>query len=144
MKKVLIVAVPAIALVAAGIFLGVTLLGSGGSERVATDGEVQFPDFVYSSASVEYGYRLAVDNQDLMAHLPCYCGCGKLPDDAHRNLLDCFINDDGTFDAHASGCTVCIDIANDGVSWRANGSSIDEVRSLVDEKYQSYGPPTVS
>ncbi len=144
MKRVLMLLVPALLLVAVALTLGVTLLGRGGSERVATSADGEFPEFVYQSARAERGYRLAVDNRQLFTRLRCYCGCGLLPNDAHRYLLDCFMNDDGTFDAHASGCGICIDIAEDGVAWQAEGKSTEEVRRLVDEKYENSGPPTTS
>lgn len=136
--------VPVAIIVAVVVSLVVVLGGAGSSEQVSTDGEAEFPDFVYQSARVERGYRLAVDNQQLFTRLRCYCGCGLLPNDAHRHLLDCFIGGDGDFDAHASGCGICIDIAEDGVAWQAEGKSTDEVRRLVDEKYESSGPPTTS
>ena len=52
------------------------------------------------------------------------------------------MNDDGTLDSHASGCSLCLDIAFDGVEWQARGKSPAEVQALVDEKYESYGPRT--
>ncbi len=48
--------------------------------------------------------------------MPCYCGCGQHGSETsegrpHRFLRDCFINDKGMYDSHASTCDVCIGIA---------------------------------
>ncbi len=65
-----------------------------------------------------------------------------MPKEPHRSLLDCFLNADGSFAAHASGCGICIDIAVDAARWQAEGKSPAQIRGLVDAKYQAYGPPT--
>jgi len=143
MKRWLIVVVaPAVLLPALAVIVFSVLAGGSGKEQETRVTPSDFPDFVYSSPKVESGYRLAVENQQLFDRMPCYCGCGAMPEDPHRNLLDCFINNDGSFDSHASGCDVCLDIASDVVQWRAEGKSVTETRSLVDAKYQGYGPST--
>lgn len=143
-RRVMIVLLPAFVLVAVIVIFAVTLFNTEWSDPVATEGDIEFPEFVYRTARAERGYRLAVDNQQLFAQLPCYCGCVLLPDDPHGDLLDCFINDDGSFDNHASGCLICVDIADDGVAWHAEGRSAAEVKTLLDEKYQDSGPSTNS
>jgi hypothetical protein len=143
MKRWLILLVaPAVLLPALAVIAFSVLTGGSGKEQEARVTPSEFPEFVYSSPGVERGYRLAVENQQLFARMPCYCGCGAMPEDPHRNLLDCFIDDDGSFDSHASGCDVCLDIAGDVTQWRAEGKSVAETRSLVDTKYQGYGPST--
>jgi hypothetical protein len=143
MKRWLIVVVAPVALLPAIALIAFSVLAGGsGKEQGARVTPSEFPEFVYSSSKVESGYRLAVENQQLFTRMPCYCGCGAMPEDPHRNLLDCFVNDDGSFDSHASGCDVCLDIASDVVQWRAEGKSVAETRSLVDAKYQDYGPST--
>jgi len=131
-----VVLLPALAVIAFSVLLG------GGDGRAARQAPSEFPEFVYYSAKSERGYRLALENKQLFAALPCYCGCGAMPENPHRNLLDCFINPDGTFDPHASGCQICDDIAIDAAQWQAEGKSPGEIRSLVDSKYQGSGPPT--
>jgi hypothetical protein len=143
MKRWLILLVAPAVLLPALAIIGLSVLAGGKEQaqpaRVASS---DFPEFVHSSAKSEQAYRLAVDNQQLFALMPCYCGCAAIPDDPHRNLLDCFINDDGSFDPHASGCEVCDDIAIDVAQWQAQGKSPSEIHSLVDAKYQGYGPST--
>lgn len=100
------------------------------------------PDFVYTSSNSAAAYRLALAQGDLLAQMPCFCGCANLSDDPHQNLLDCFVNEDGSLDPHASGCTICTDIALDVARWRAEGAATAEIRSRVDDKYSGYGPAT--
>jgi hypothetical protein len=52
---------------------------------------------------VQEAYRFAIANPDVLAQLPCYCGCGAK---GHESDLDCFVeafNPDGsvTFGYHA-------------------------------------------
>ncbi len=132
------IALVSVALVlAAGLMAGWALWGLPGTSRSG-----EFPAFVYHSPEAERGYRLATQQPQLFSQLPCYCGCGVFLDDPHRSLLDCFTNDDGSFDPHASGCSLCLDIAFDGVDWQAQGNSPAEVQALVDEKYEGVGPRT--
>jgi hypothetical protein len=137
-RRLIMLFVPVSLLLAAGLVAGLVLRGwpgTGGSSA-------EFPAFVYHSPEVERAYGLAVQHQELFPLLPCYCGCGVMPEDPHRNLLDCFITGDGSLNPHASGCRICVDIAIDGTEWWAQGKSPAEVRSLVEAKYQSYGPAT--
>jgi len=131
--------IPVSLLVAAGLVTALAIWGWPGAGRASGE----FPEFVYYSPEAERGYRLAVQHPRLFAQVACYCGCVNLPKEPHRNLRDCFLNDDASFDPHAAGCTVCADIANDSVAWQEEGKSAREVASLVDEKYESVGPPTV-
>ncbi len=137
-RRIIVLFVPVFLILTAGLIAGLVLRGLPG----AGESSAEFPEAVYRSPEVERGYRLAVEHPRLFAQVACYCGCGLLPDDPHHNLLDCFMNDDGTLDTHAVGCSVCVDIANDAAGWQAQGKSAREVASLVDEKYQSVGPPT--
>ncbi len=137
-RHTILVLASALLLLASGLVAGLALRawpGAGGSSN-------EFPAFVYQSPDAERGYQLARENQQLFAHLACYCGCGVFLNEPHQSLLDCFMNGGGTLDAHASGCSLCLDIAFDGVEWQAQGKSLAEVRALADEKYASYGPPT--
>ncbi len=133
---------PVLLVPALGVVAFSLVAGGQEQEKATRPASSEFPEFVYYSAKSEQGYRLAVDNRELFTQMPCYCGCGAMPEDPHRNLLDCFINADGTFDPHASGCEVCDDIAIDAAAWQAEGKATTEIRSLVDAKYQSFGPST--
>jgi len=136
----IIVLASALLAVAVGLAAGWAFWGFLGTSRSSDE----FPAFVYYSPDAEKGYRLATDQPQFFSELACYCGCGVFLDEPHRDLLDCFMNGDGTFDPHASGCSLCLDIAFDSVEWQAQGKSPAEVQALVDEKYESVGPPTQS
>jgi len=58
-------------------------------------------------------YKYATEHPEVLEQIPCYCGCGQHGSEAsegrpHRFLRDCFINDKGEYDDHASFCDVCI------------------------------------
>ncbi len=99
-----------------------------------------FPDFVYLSDSSLQAYRIAVRNGDLLKKLPCYCNCVTTL--GHTSLYDCFFNADGTFDEHASGCSVCDMEAADAAKWQGEGKSVQQVRRLIDTNYGHYGAGT--
>ncbi len=137
-RRLIILFVPVSLLLAAGVVAGLALRGWPG----AGEPSAAFPEVVHQSPEIERAYRLASEAQRLFTQVACYCGCVNLPKDPHRHLLDCFMNEDGTFEPHAIGCSICADIANDAVAWQAQGKSADEVASLVDGKYESVGPST--
>ncbi len=115
-----------------------------GSEDGETDttGEAEFPELVYASQESVNAYRLSTERGELFAAIPCFCGCANLPQDRHTRVLDCFINQDGTFDEHAAVCSLCIDIALDAAKWQDEGASTAEVRARIDDKYEDFGPAT--
>ena len=125
---------------AAGAFACNAGQEKGSSTSTGAQGE--FPAFVYTTDETLAGYRAAVVNPELLANIPCYCGCGYLPDDPHQSVSDLFLNSDGTFDSHASGCQICVRIALDAVEWQQQGLSAAAIRAKVDSKYSQFGPAT--
>jgi len=99
-----------------------------------------FPSSVYTNPQALEAYRIAVQMPDLLMLLPCYCGCGKTL--GHRNLRDCFLNADGTFDDHAATCAVCDMQAADAAKWKAAGNPPGQIWRLMVAKYDTYGPGT--
>jgi hypothetical protein len=92
-------------------------------------------------------YRAAVAHADLLAAMPCTCGCMDPDALAHRNNLDCYIErtyPDGTvaFTTHGLGCGICQLITRDAVDGAAAGLSVTELQELVMERYgpQSHQP----
>jgi predicted small secreted protein len=123
--------------------LAVLVAGCGtprgrGSELEKDD----FPAFVYTSAISLESYRLAVREGDLLAKLPCYCGCVDTADPPHRNLKECFIKPDGRFEEHGATCDLCGKIALDAVDLQAQGIPPREIRAGLDTRYRKYGKPT--
>ncbi len=117
-----------------------TLLLLAGCARAEPRTEGDFPDYVYRSAQALRGYQLAVANQELLTHLPCYCGCGEDP--LFKNLKDCFISDDGQFNPHGANCLVCLEEVEDAMTWKGQGLGLKEIRERIDTKYEGRGEPT--
>ncbi len=97
--------------------LAAVLIGVGGGWVLARRGDAgstgieiqlapvsQLPEKVRMAPPVvQEGYRFAIANPEVLAKLPCYCGCGSM---GHTSDLDCFIEEfkpDGTivFGYHA-------------------------------------------
>lgn len=106
-------AVAMLTVVAAGLVLGAGVGSAGGPQTEAPPAvsmATVFPDGVLDLASVPDAtaahYRHAAANTDVYEQVRCYCGCEAAFD--HRNLADCFIRADGRWEAHGSGCGICI------------------------------------
>ncbi len=94
--------------------------------------------------TVREAYQFAVANPDILAHQPCYCGCGTM---GHDSNLACFVQEfqaDDTiiFDNHAAGCGICVDIAQDVMRLMKQGASQGDIRAYVDAQYSPFGPST--
>lgn len=93
-------------------------------------------------AVVRSAYQFAVANPDVLTQLPCYCGCGGM---GHTSNYSCYLageNPDGslTFDGHALGCSICVDITVDAMRLLDEGKPIAEIRTYVDQTYSAFGP----
>ncbi len=96
--------------------------------------------------TVQQAYQFAVANPDVLQQLPCYCGCGPI---GHTSNYACYVveqNSDGTaktFDNHALGCSICVDITQDAMRMLKDGKSVAEIRTYVDQSYAKYGPSNI-
>jgi len=103
------------------------------------------PEFVRNEPpAVRDAYRFAIANPDELAKYPCYCGCGGM---GHTSNLSCYIRDiapDGTvtFDNHAAGCGICVDITQDVMRLMNEGQSAPQIRAYIDARYSAFGPST--
>ena len=84
---------------------------------------------------VQEAYQFAKLNQDVLEHIPCYCGCGSM---GHISNYSCFIAEtksDGTveYDEHALECGICVDIAHDAMRLVADGKDIDAIFAEIDQ-----------
>jgi Protein of unknown function with PCYCGC motif len=119
--------------------LALTACAAGTSQTMT------MPDFVQAAPPrVKDAYLYAVAQPDDLAAVPCYCGCGSM---GHKSNLSCFINGNAkeattVFEPHASGCGICVDIAQDVKRLRAEGKTRSQVRTAIDATYSSYGPGT--
>jgi hypothetical protein len=99
-------------------------------------------DVQQAPASVQQAYQFAAANMEVMQQIPCYCGCGAM---GHTSNYACYVsgqNPDGSlaFDAHALGCSICVDITQDSMRLLGQGKTVPEIRSYVDSTYAKYGP----
>lgn len=124
---------------------GMGLSACSSSHEMDLADESMLPDFAQSApSSVQEAYLFAIAHPEDLSHQPCYCGCGSM---GHESNLDCFIKDvaaDGTiaFDDHATGCGICVDIAQDTIRMTADGTSPAEIRQFIDGRYGRFGPAT--
>jgi Protein of unknown function with PCYCGC motif len=95
--------------------------------------------------TVQEAYQFASANPDIMKNIPCYCGCGNI---GHTSNYDCYVSGvDGqgniTFDNHALGCSICVDITQDAMRMLLEGKSPQEARVYMDATYAKYGPSNI-
>ena len=101
------------------------------------------PAYVHSApVTVQQAYRFAAANPEILQHLPCYCGCGAM---GHTSNYDCYIahvdaNGAVTFDPHALGCSICVDITQDAMRMMRQGQGVQAIRAFIDNTYSRYGP----
>lgn len=94
-------------------------------------------------ASVRTTYQFAVAHPDALENVPCYCGCGAI---GHKSNLACYIKEfdaagTPTFDDHALGCSICVDIATDVMKMTSEGKPPAEIRQQIVDTYSKFGPP---
>ncbi|GAB4480739.1 MAG: PCYCGC domain-containing protein [Anaerolineales bacterium] len=92
--------------------------------------------------SVQTAYQFAAANPDLMKQIPCYCGCGEI---GHTSNYSCYVSGvdekgTATFDNHALGCSICVDITQDVMRMLKDGKSPGDMRVSIDAAYSKYGP----
>lgn len=103
----------------------------------------QMPNEMQSApVSVQQAYQFAAANPEPMKLIPCYCGCGAM---GHTSNYSCYVqavdtNGKITFDNHALGCSICVDITQDVMRLQREGKSAQEIRAYVDTTYSQYGP----
>lgn len=121
----------------ASVILALSLSCAPGAAR---EDNPQFPAFVYRSEASLQAYQFATAMPELLAQVPCFCGCGQDP--AYTSLRDCFIRPEGGFDSHGSNCQTCIDEAKDIAQWQKEGKRPLEIREAIEAKYSRLGPGT--
>ena len=104
------------------------------------------PAEVHAAAvSVQEAYQFNVANPDIMQDIPCYCGCGTI---GHTSNYDCYVSDVDdagkiSFDNHALGCSICVDITQDVMRMLKDGKSPGDARASIDATYSKYGPSNI-
>lgn len=118
---------------------------SMGDKREETrDAQVLPPFLTDHSDDMKIIYQAVAEHQELLEHVPCYCGCNDSV--GHEHNYHCFIHDNKdngavVWDDHATRCQVCLDIAVESIIEYDKGKSINEIRDKIDEKYDGKGYP---
>ena len=106
----------------------------------------QMPSEVQSApVTVQQAYQFGVANPDVLKNIPCYCGCGDV---GHTSNYSCYVSDvddqgNISFDQHALGCSICVDITQDVMRMQKDGKSPQDIRAYVDNTYSKYGPSNI-
>ena len=96
-------------------------------------------------AVTQQAYQFAVANPEVMKQIPCYCGCGAM---GHTSNYTCYVQSAEasgkiTFDTHALGCSICVDITQDTMRLLRQGTNVKDIRAYVDKTYSQYGPSNI-
>lgn len=104
------------------------------------------PDFAQKTVRVEEAYIFAMENQELVMYISCYCGCANMQHSdnliEHKSLKECYIKPGGSFEPHASSCKLCNDITLEVKELIGQDYSLKESRIIIDEKYSGRGVGT--
>ena len=118
-----------------------------GDIQEATESAAVLPKFLDDKPEeMRLVYQVAASASDVLAYMPCYCGCGESA--GHGNNLNCFVDEireDGTvvWDDHGTRCLVCLEIAVQSVQLKQEGKSMKEIREFIDDTYkEGYAEPT--
>ncbi len=106
----------------------------------------ELPEFAQKTGRVAEAYIFAVQNQDKVMYLACYCGCAGMQHSdkllSHKSLKDCYIKPDGSYEPHASECKLCNDITLEARDMLMTGYSLKDVRKKIDDEYSGRGVGT--
>ena len=62
----------------------------------------------------------------------------------HTSNYSCYASSSAegavSFDGHALGCSICVDITLDAMRLLKEGRELSEIRTYVDVEYSKYGP----
>lgn len=121
--------------------------GSGASDvHLVMSPLDQMPADVQSApVAVQEAYQFNTGNPEIMQAIPCYCGCGDI---GHTSNYDCYVsNVDAsgkvTFDSHALGCSICVDITQDVMRMLRDGKTPQDARAYIDATYSKYGSSNI-
>jgi len=139
-----------------GIFLLLLFVGCSNGAKIVElpNGDIQeetssiteLPHFLDDKDEhMQTLYLAAAQHQELLEHIPCYCGCGESA--GHESNLHCFIGDSTdqavTWDDHSTRCGLCLETAAESIILQNDGKTVQEIRSYIDEKYgEGFPDPT--
>ena len=83
-------------------------------------------------------YDFAAQHPEILAYVPCYCGCGA---DGHKHNESCFVarrdakGNVTEWDTHGFGCTICIDVAREAMQLYSSGADVVSIRAAIEKKW---------
>ena len=83
-------------------------------------------------------YEFAARRPEVMHYVPCFCGCER---GGHKDNHDCFVgardanNRVTSWDTHAIGCEICVDVAYQALQMHNSGASVSAIRDAIEKKY---------
>ena len=89
------------------------------------------PSYFAKDPRAQAAYQAAKDIPEVLAELPCFCGC--MSQFGHESNLFCFR------DEHGSGCTICEDIALDARDMHRKGLSVEQIEETIRQRYSRAG-----
>ena len=104
---------------------GTTATNKNGHTVVATLDPASF------DGRAREAYQAARDIPDVLAELPCFCGCANV---GHKSNLFCFK------DNHGEECAMCQDIALVARAMYTQGNSVEKIRDEIISRYSRYAP----
>lgn len=117
------------------------------AQHLAANPLAHLPDYVQTAeANVQVAYQFAIAHPDLLAQIPCYCGCEKTLH--HKHNLDCYIaafNPDGSvarYTDHAAYCGVCVDTTLLARKLAGEGQTAQAIHTAIDTQYGYTAPHT--
>ena len=109
----------------AWVFIG------GGGEQFTASGKrlihTMDPSYFAQDPKARAAYQVAKDMPEVLAELPCFCGCMTAL--GHESNLFCFK------DEHGSGCNICEDIALEARDMHDKGFSIERIKDAIRQHF---------
>jgi Protein of unknown function with PCYCGC motif len=131
-----IIATGLVVLLIVGVGVGVVNRGTSAADRASSTSTGVTVALSALPSEMAAMYQYAAAHREAFAEIPCYCGCDRSL--GHRNLEDCFVNADGSWDAHAAGCGVCTVESTMAKALLDEGTDVAVVRQKIIDRY---GPP---
>jgi hypothetical protein len=111
--------------VAAWMFFG------GGGEQLTASGaklvHTMDPSYFSKDPKAQAAYQVAKDMPEVLAELPCFCGCMTAL--GHESNLFCFR------DEHGSGCNICEDVALEARDLHQKGLTIEKIKETIRQHF---------
>ena len=121
----LVVGAAGVLAVAAWMFIG------GGGEQLTASGaklvHTMDPSYFSKDPKAQAAYQVAKDMPEVLAELPCFCGCMTAL--GHESNLFCFR------DEHGSGCNICEDVALEARDLHQKGLTIDKIKETIRQHF---------